>query len=275
MRKEIRTIVHDEELQIEACHFEGMAQPFPSHFHEYYVIGFVEEGERILSCKGKKYPISRGSVVVFRPGDSHSCVQSNGGTLDYRSFHIGRERMQELTWDVTGRREIPEFSANVIFDGEIAWYLGTLHKMVMEGGKGFGKEEGLLLLMSALIRKHGQLLASIMPECREEIKLASRFMEEHYGERISLEQICRHVGLSKSTLLRAFIKEKGITPYRYLENVRINEAKKLLEQGETPALAAAQTGFSDQSHFTGYFNSFMGLTPGVYREIFCQKERDT
>ena len=38
----------------------------------------------------------------------------------------------------------------------------------------------------------------------------------------------------EETLLRAFIKEKGVTPYRYLETVRINEAKRLLSEGVPP-----------------------------------------
>ena len=50
-------------------------------------------------------------------------------------------------------------------------------------------------------------------------------MEEHFTERIYLDQICRHAGLSKSTLLRAFTKSKGVTPYCYLENIRIGAAK--------------------------------------------------
>ena len=60
MRKEIRTVVYDDDLRIEAYRFEGIVQPFPNHFHEYYVIGFVEDGERCLSCKNREYTISRG-----------------------------------------------------------------------------------------------------------------------------------------------------------------------------------------------------------------------
>lgn len=89
---------------------------------------------------------------------------------------------------------------------------------------------------------------------------------------IYLDQICHLEGLSKSTLLRAFTKSKGVTPYSYLQNIRIGEAKKLLEQGLPPVEAALQTGFSGQSHFTNYFNRYIGLAPGVYREIFLMKE---
>ena len=41
MKKETRTVVYDDELRIEAYRFEGIVQPFPNHFHEYYVIGFI------------------------------------------------------------------------------------------------------------------------------------------------------------------------------------------------------------------------------------------
>ena len=113
-----------------------------------------------------------------------------------------------------------------------------------------------------------------MPECRQEIEKACEFIRQHLNERIYLDQICRYAGLSKSTLLRAFTKSKGITPYRYLETIRINEAKALLGKGIQPIDAAMRTGFSDQSHFTNYFNSFIGLAPGVYREIFSDRDKD-
>lgn len=90
-----RTIVYDSQLQIEAYHFEGMDQPFPSHFHEYYVIGLMEHGQRILSCKNREYAIQPGDTLLFNPGDSHACVQS-GGSLDYRGFNISKEVMLSL-----------------------------------------------------------------------------------------------------------------------------------------------------------------------------------
>lgn len=271
MKKETRTVVYDDELRLEAYRFEGIVQPFPNHFHEYYVIGFVESGERCLSCKNKEYAIQKGNVILFNPGDNHACVQNDDGTLDYRGFNISKEIMLDLAEEVTGNRELPGFSENVIFDEEVTCYMHPLHEMVMKGLCDFGKEENLLLLISLLIQRYGQPFENCIPECRDEIEMACRFMEQHFAERIYLDQICRYAGLSKSTLLRAFTKSKGVTPYSYLENIRIGEAKKLLEQAFPPVEAALQTGFSDQSHFTNYFNRFIGLAPGVYREIFLSK----
>ncbi len=88
MKKETRTVVYDDELRLESYRFEGTQQPFPNHFHEYYVIGFVESGERCLSCKNNEYAIQKGNVLLFNPGDNHACVQNDGGTLDYRGFNI-------------------------------------------------------------------------------------------------------------------------------------------------------------------------------------------
>ncbi len=65
MNKETRTVVYDDELRIEAYRFEGIVQPFPNHFHEHYVIGFVEGGQRTLSCRNRDYSIEHGNVVLL------------------------------------------------------------------------------------------------------------------------------------------------------------------------------------------------------------------
>lgn len=272
MKTATKTVVYDDKLQLEAYHFQGIQQPFPNHFHEYYVIGLVEEGNRCLSCKNQEYSITKGNIVLFNPGDNHACVQNDHGTLDYRSIVITKETMLDLTKEITGKRELPRFSPNVIFDEEATCYLRLLHRLIMKRSCEFDKEENLLLLISLLIQRYGQSFYNNIPECRKEIEKACAFMKQHFSERIYLDQICQHADLSKSTLLRAFTKSKGVTPYSYLENIRIGEAKKLLEQGVSSIEVAMQTGFSDQSHFTNYFNRFIGLTPGLYRDIFLEKE---
>lgn len=272
MRKEIKTLVYDEELRLEAYRFEGIGRPFPNHFHDYYVIGFIEQGKRRLWYRNREYAIGPGCVLLFNPGDTHACVQTDGGTLDYRGFNIATEIMLDLAEEITGKRALSGFSPAVLRDEDVSCYLRPLHDLVLNGSLEFGKEESLLFMLSLLMRRCGQPFEDCIPECREEIEQACAFMEEHAAERISLDQICRQAGLSKSTLLRAFTKSKGVTPYCYLESLRIGRAKKLLEQGASPMEAALQTGFSDQSHFTNYFTRFIGLTPGAYRDIFLKSD---
>ena len=138
----------------------------------------------------------------------------------------------------------------------------------MEGSEEFEKEELLLCLISLLIERYSQPVCEEERECLDEIASACQFIEGNYALHMTLDDICKAAALSKSTLLRAFTRTKGITPYRYLETIRINRAKELLEQGVSPIDTAVQTGFSDQSHFNRFFRQFIGVTPGVYRDIF-------
>ena len=263
MRQEIRTVVHDEDLQIEAYRFEGFVRPFPSHFHTYYVIGYIESGQRTLSCNNQEYAVGPGHILIFNPGDSHACVQAGGGTLDYRGFNLSKEVLLRLAEEIDGQQRPPFFSSNVMFDSEAACCLRTLHDLVMSGSRSPEKAENLLLLGTMLLQKYGQPLPRPVPRYDEEIRRVCTFIEENHSEHICLDQLCRCAGLSRSTLLRAFTSAKGVTPYRYLENIRVSRAKELLEQGVPPVEAALRTGFSDQSHFTNYFDRFIGLSPGI------------
>lgn len=278
MKKEVRTVVYDEKLRLEAYHLQGTERPFPRHFHEYYVLGLVESGQRRLFCRGAQaagYTLRCGSILLFNPGDNHACAQLSAEPFAYRGINIGAEVMLDWAAEVSGRRELPGFGRNVIYDEEIGAALLIFHKLLMQGGSDLAKEESWLLLLGALIQKYAQPFAEPAPECRQEIAKACAFMERHFAERLYLEQICQSAGLSKSSLLRAFTRAKGLTPYRYLANIRINAAKKLLAQGVSPLETALRCGFADQSHFTNYFSRFIGLTPGAYREIFCRQNADT
>lgn len=272
MKKENRTAAYNSRLRIGAYRFRGIDQSFPCHFHDYYTIGLVEQGERILSCQGREYLIREGAILLFNPGDSHGCVPREDGALDYRGLTIPREVMAKLAERAAGLRELPRFSPNVLLDEEAACSLRPLHQMIMDGSGDAVEEEGLLFLLALLIRRYGRPLPCCAPEHREEVEAACAFMEEHFARRITLEELCRVVGMSRSALLRAFPQVKGVTPYRYLENIRIARAEALLERGIPPVRAALETGFSDQSHFTNCFGQFIGLAPGAYGKTFRDRK---
>lgn len=272
MKKEVRTIVYDKTLRLEAYRLTGIAQPFPEHFHDHYVFGLMEDGSRSLSCDGRDYIITKGDMIIFHPYDNHACTQKGRNLLDYRGLNIPESVMLDLSEDMTGERKLPRFSKHIMSDAQIIRSFRLLHEMIMDQEKAFVKEEKFLTVLSALFEKYEPNFYKNIPACREEVEKACRFMEENFSEHISLEEISRYAGLSKSTLLRAFAKEKGITPYRYLETIRIHQAKQMLGEGMAPAEVAIKTGFSDQSHFTNYFSRLIGVAPGAYRGIYKRKE---
>lgn len=256
-----KQVVYDRKLQIEGCRFRALTQPFPTHFHGHYVLGLVEDGVRALTCKGREWTLRPGSLMLLNPGESHACTQREG-TLDYRSASIPIEAMLALSQGLTADGTLPVFPAPVEESAVLAEQFRTFHRHLMAGNS-FAAEESLLLFLSGALES-----VPAGPELRPgEIEAARAFLEEHFTERITLDQLCRCTGLSKSTLLRAFTREVGITPYRYLETLRVNQAKALLEQGAPPLEAALRTGFADQSHFTNCFTSRIGLPPGLYQKI--------
>ncbi|MEG0076488.1 AraC family transcriptional regulator [Anaerorhabdus sp.] len=273
MKKETRTIVYDEKLKIEAYLLEGIVQPFPNHFHEFYVLGLMENGHRYLNCRHLEYSLSKSDMILFNPNDNHGCAPIGDETLYYRGLNIPQDSMLDIVEDITGQRKLPVFMKNVILDEDAKSYYQPLHEMIMQGSTEFEKEEYLYLLLSHLLQNYAQPFDVITPKSNNELEKACDYIEKNYAKRISLDEICQIANLSKSSLLRAFTKIKGVTPYRYLETIRINESRKLLEKGIQPIDVAQQTGFSDQSHFTNYFSSFTGLTPGAYREIFLDKNQ--
>jgi AraC-like DNA-binding protein len=244
-------------------------QKFPNHFHDYYVIGFIENGSRYLSCKNREYTIESGDLLLFNPGDNHTCKQIDDNALDYRCINIQPEIMRKTVYEITGRDYMPYFTAQVVFHSDLVKLLKELHLMIMQEEKDFIKEEIFLFLLKQLMEEFTeQEMPSPRLEQSAEAKVICEFLNTNYMKHITLDDLSNLSGLSKYHLLRSFTKQKGITPYSYLEAIRIDKAKKLLEQGVMPIDAAQQTGFANQSHFSNFFKKLIGLTPSQYRKIF-------
>lgn len=270
--QEERTVRFDYDLQIEAYHFLGIMQKFPNHFHEYYVIGFIEVGQRRLSCKNKEYVIGTGDIVLFNPLDNHACEQIDNKTLDYRCLNIKPEVMRKVTKEIKGKNYLPYFNSPVAYRSSHAVLLQDLHRMIMNQQSCIEKEETFYFLFEKLIEEYSKVEeAKETSVVEQQVANVCQYLEDHYFDCIGLEDLATISNMNKYTLLRSFTRIRGITPYRYLQTVRINEAKKLLEQGVKPLDAAMQTGFTDQSHFSNFFMDFIGLTPGQYRDIFTEK----
>ncbi|MDG5857065.1 MULTISPECIES: AraC family ligand binding domain-containing protein [Clostridium] len=274
MLNEVRTVCFDTELSIEAYNFKGIMQKFPNHFHDYYVIGFIENGKRYLSCKNKQYIIETGDLIVFNPGDIHTCEQIDDRTLDYRCINIKKDVMKKITFEITGKEYLPNFMEFVLFRNELTSSLKELHLMIMEEEKNLKKEELFLFIMEQLIREYSNPVSEMtIQEASAEIKTVCDYLENNYMENITLNQLSNLTGLSKYYLLHSFTKQKGISPYNYLQTIRIGKAKKMLEQGVAPIDVAFKTGFTDQSHFTNFFKKLIGLTPKQYMNIFINRCR--
>ena len=274
--QEQRHVYYDRDLEIEAYNLGGIVQKFPNHFHEYYVIGFIEGGKRHLWCKGKEYDTSAGDLILFNPRDNHYCAPVNGELLDYRAVNIKPEVMSRAVKEITGEAYMPYFTENVVYKSDIAQSVQDLYRAVLNDAPLLEKEENLFFLLDQILREYASDFESAdVLRPNRQIQSLCQYMEEHFAENVTLDELLSMTDFGKSYLLRSFTRQTGVSPYRYLQTIRLDKAKRFLEEGIAPIDAAGMAGFSDQSHFTHFFKEFIGLTPKQYQRIFQDKEKDS
>ncbi len=99
------------------------------------------------------------------------------------------------------------------------------------------------------------------------VEKAKSYMNEHFTRSISLTLLSEQCHVSSSYLHRVFQKQTGITPMQYITNLRIREAKYLLETSALPIVDIAEhCGFVDSRYFSRVFKKQVGHTPSQYRE---------
>ncbi|NWL45139.1 transcriptional regulator [Pseudomonas hunanensis] len=98
---------------------------------------------------------------------------------------------------------------------------------------------------------------------------AQAFMQENLAGRIRLADLADRLAVSERTLIRRFNNVLGQSPVSYLQNLRIEAARSLLETGEMQIESVAEAvGYQDNSSFVRLFRERLGLTPGAYRKKF-------
>lgn len=93
------------------------------------------------------------------------------------------------------------------------------------------------------------------------------YMEEHYDQNISLEEICLQIAVSKNYFCYLFKRETGMNLWNYLTLIRLNKARELLEKTDLRSYEIAmQVGYDNPSYFSKLFKKQERMTPNEYRK---------
>ncbi|SED63226.1 GlxA family transcriptional regulator [Pseudomonas anguilliseptica] len=105
-----------------------------------------------------------------------------------------------------------------------------------------------------------------------EILKVQIWLENHLTSHVLLEQMAEHFGLSQRNLIRRFKDATEQTPMQYLQELRIEKAKLLLESSQAAFdQITLQVGYEDANSFRRLFKQRVGLAPSAYRKRFASK----
>lgn len=240
---------------------------FPDHFHDEQVFGTVEAGVGLFRIHGATHLHGPGGVLLIAPGDVHSYERHSPTPLSYRSIYVERSTLLGLVDGGEPRFELDEglLAAGIAHDMPLAAGLLGLHRRLQRGSA--LESEVALLDFLALVHRHRRSLP-VRRESAGEHSIAVRraldYLHAKYSEKVHLAELAHVAGLSKFHFVRIFRLQTGTSPHSYLIGVRIERAKKRLEQGESPVEVALACGFSDQSHLTNVFKRVIGTSPCRY-----------
>lgn len=128
----------------------------------------------------------------------------------------------------------------------------------------------MLLLDPGRVRQTPYMSLLHLPAAGDEVVTAAcRWLEDNHARSVRVSELAEAVHYTERTLLRRFRSALGRTPAQYLQAVRIERAKRLLETGgESAGEIAAMVGYADATAFFKSFRELTGLTPGEYRRRF-------
>jgi transcriptional regulator GlxA family with amidase domain len=214
------------------------------------------------------YSACSGSILLAASGllDGREATSHWGyEDLFRRSFPAVRFRPEPnlVIADATGRI--------VTAGGTTSWHDLALHIISRHCSPG----EALRIAKVYLLKWHseGQLpyasLVRRQPHADSAVRSAERWLTEHFREQNAVSQVVDHCNIPERSLKRRFKSATGSTLIRYVQNLRIEEAKRLLETETTPSEdVAVIVGYENPAFFRRVFKRCTGLTPAAYRRMF-------
>jgi len=230
----------------------------PRHAHENSYFCFGLQGV-YTERYGKREVVCRPSALTFRSSAQTHEARVHDAETRVFVLELSPQWIEKLRAD------------SLKLESAFEFYGGTLMRICARLNREFHKTdsaaklaiEGLALeLLAEATRQPSRGIGAAPPWLRQ----AREMVIEHFSETLKLTQIAAEVGVHPVYLATAFRQKFGITIGEFVRRLRIEQACAELKKKDLPlSLIALQAGFSDQSHFSKVFKSYVGMTPREYR----------
>ncbi|HUQ83278.1 MAG TPA: AraC family transcriptional regulator [Gemmatimonadaceae bacterium] len=243
-------------------------QRFAPHAHDEYVFGVVETGAARTVFRGQDDVHAVASVITFAPGEVHTGAPATDDGWSYRMLYPSASLVRFVAREATGADFTPAFETSFVVDPALSERIRVMHATLESNADRLQKECALLEALGELVIRHGSSPATreraSAPRSTAALRRVRDLLEAEYARTVTISELAREAGLSTFHLIRVFRASFGLPPYKYLEQVRIHQARRLIRHGFPLTHVVHATGFSDQSHLTRYFKRIVGVTPGTY-----------
>lgn len=271
------TVNHDD-----LWSFEG--KNVPIHWHNDLEINLIREGEAVFQVYQKSYRVRTGEGFLLNRNVPHSCSSPGNEHVRYSTILVRPDFLYgDFGSDVERKCFQPFLQNSAIpciyltgFDENGKEILQKLNQVEEAfDRKRFCYElkiKGLLCEAFAMILYgHRQELTKFVSANLQELERLEKmlnYLNMHFTEVISLQDLADQVHLSREVCCRLFKKMTGKTITGYLEEYRVNKSFSLVQSGQYSMIQITEmVGFSNPSRFASAFRNRFGCNPGEYNSV--------
>lgn len=220
-----------------------------------YLLHFVVNG----TCHFQGFDVPAGNAFLISKKKLHSFIVNDG----YEHYWIAFDG--ELCEGLFKSFGLPTKEHSLLYVNDIAYFTNLLidaFTYVHTHSKDLGEKRTLSTLLSMLpmlITKEITETSITVPTYAE---TAAKFIQQNFHRNIKIEQVAQQVNISEKYLYRLFLKRFLMSPQKYLQYIRMEEAKHLVM--ETNLLVkeiSISVGYSTQSAFSAAFYDYYGISP--------------
>ena len=252
-------------LNVASARYGGDWHSVP-HTHNHMELFFIVGGKGQFLIDDQLHPVDVNTLVMINPNVTHTEVSLNAQPLEY--IVLGIDGIELATSNTSNG----QFSILNHYESmEISSCLRNILREMEQKNPGY--EDVCQAYMEILIIRLMRTTALAVPaepqtvSTNRQCAAVRRYIDLHFKEPLTLEQLAEEGHMNKFYLSHAFKKEYGLSPINYMISKRIEESKYLLAETDLSMSQIAQLlGFSSLSYFSQVFHRTQDITPKEYRQ---------
>lgn len=234
-------------------------------------------GERLFEGTGKLLELREGKSTLFE----QKLLDKFSKKLDYAIEILSTEQVgtavDELYQSIMDTQQVRGWEALELVQsaGEVfAMKLGSVSKEDLQKFddkcQNCSSIESLIAILKTMLEEFMQeMIETRKEDISRPVRLAKQYIQNHFNEQITLEEVSEKVALSSAYFSILFKKETEVGFAKYLMNIRMEQAKVLLrETGYSVAEICKKVGYNDIKHFGHTFEKVVGVKPATYRKLY-------